>query len=211
MTTAMDPRRTAVEAADPQLAALVARQREVVAAIERRAVEVVRAWLIEHGRTWLAVEFTKTRPESPFDGDAALAAAVATLPRRAYGCGLDVRGSFIVRLADLNAFLSRAHDDDAAAALQGPRLELVLVRDPDGDTDATLFVDGVEIDDCDEYVIDAGRGYTFGDWTESRDDAVAAASPAAAALLAASFDYPPGHQYIDDAPEGWPFEDSEAR
>ena len=195
---------------DPQLATLQTRLGQVRAAIERRAVEVVRAWLIEQGRTWLAVEFTKTRPEPPFDGDAALAAAVSELPRRAYGSGLDVRGSFIVRLSDLNAFLRRAHDD-AAAVSHGPRLELVVVRDPDGGTDVTVLVDGVQIDDYDEYVIDAGRGYTFSDWTESREEAIASASPAAAALLASSYDYPPGYAYIDDAPEGWPFEDSEAR
>ena len=47
--------------------------------------------------------------------------------------------------------------------------------------------------------------------SESREEAIASASPAAAALLASSYDYPPGYAYIDDAPEGWPFEDSEAR
>ena len=41
---------------DPQLATLQTRLGQVRAAIERRAVEVVRAWLIEQGRTWLAVE-----------------------------------------------------------------------------------------------------------------------------------------------------------
>ncbi len=195
---------------DPQLVALSARREQVRAAIERRAVEVVRAWLIEQGRTWLAVEFTKTRPEPPFDGDAVLAAAVGELPRRAYGSGMDVRGSFIVRLSDLNAFLSRAHDDAETVARE-PRLELVVIRDPDGGTDVTVFADGVVIDDYDEYVIDAARGHTFGDWTESRAEAIASASPAAAAMLAASYDDPPGYQYIDGAPDGWPFEDSEAR
>ncbi len=195
---------------DPQLGTLLARQEAVRAAVERRAVEVVRAWLIAQGRTWLAVEFTKTRPEAPFDGDAALAAAVAQLPRGAYGCGLDVRGSFIVRLADLNAVLRRAHDDEVADE-QRPRLEMVVVRDPDGGTDVTLFLDGVVFDDVTEFVVDAGAGHTFGDWTEARDDAVAVASGAAAALLAASFDHPPGHRYIEGAPDGWPFADETAR
>lgn len=190
---------------DAQLAALTARQDALRAAIERRATEVVRAWMITQGRTWLAVEFTKTRPEPPFDADAALVAAVAQLPRSAFGCGLDVRGSFIVRLADLNAVLRRAHDDAAADAGRA-RLEMVLVVDPDGGTNVTLFLDGVEFDDFTEFVVDAGRGHTFSDWTESRDEAIAVASPAAAALLAASFDYPPGHRYIDDAPDGWPVE-----
>lgn len=60
----------------------------------------------------IAVEFTKSRAEPPFDDDAELAAAVGRLPRRAFGCGLDVRGSFIVRLAALNGYLGRLHDDE---------------------------------------------------------------------------------------------------
>lgn len=96
-------------------AALLVSQDQLRAAVERRAVEVVRTWLIERGRTWLAVDFTKTRPEPPFDGDSELCVAVVRLPRQAYGSGLDVRGSFIVRLADLNGSLSRTHDDATAA------------------------------------------------------------------------------------------------
>lgn len=88
-----------------------------------------------------------------------------------------------------------------------PQLELVIVRDPDGDTDCTLFMDGRELvfgAEYDEYQIDAGRGYTYSDWIDARDRAVAAASPAAAARIAAAYDDPPGDQYIDDAPEDWP-------
>ena len=66
---------------------------------------------LDHERIWVAVDFTKTRPEPPFDGDDGLTAAVGKLPRRAFCCGLDVRGSFIVRLADLNGYLGRLHDD----------------------------------------------------------------------------------------------------
>lgn len=209
MTTATQPRNASVAAADPRLAALLHRQALLDAAIERRAVEVVRAWLIERGRCWLAVDFTKTRPEPPLDGEDGLAAAVSSLPRQAFGSGLDVRGSFIVRLADLNAILSRSHDDQTPVP-PGPRLEVVIVRDPDGGTDATTFVDGVQVDDYDEYIVDAGRGHTYSDWIESRDCAMAAASPAAAALLAQCYDNPPGSQYIDDAPQGWPFDDGEA-
>lgn len=193
--------------ADPQLTALVARERQLSEAIERRAAEVVRSWLLDHGRSWVAVDFTKTRAEPPFDGDAGLSAAVGRLPRRAFGCGLDVRGSFIVRLVALNGYLGRLHDDSTPAA-PGPRVEVVVVRDPDGGTNATLFLDGTELaaSDVEEYVVDAGRGAVYGDWIESRDDAVDAASPAAAALLRGSYDYPPGHQYVEDAPDGWPFE-----
>ena len=62
-------------------------------------------------------DFTKTRPEPPFDGDDGLIAAVGKLPRRAFCCGLDVRGSFIVRLADLNGYLGRLHDDQTPAGV----------------------------------------------------------------------------------------------
>ncbi|WP_231119557.1 MULTISPECIES: hypothetical protein [Mycobacterium avium complex (MAC)] len=111
-----NPRGAAAGAATaPQQPALLARQDQARAAGERRAVEVVRTWLIERERTWLAVDFTKTRPEPPFDDDSELCVAVGRLPRQAYGSGLDVRGSFIVRLADLNGLLSRAHDDAGAA------------------------------------------------------------------------------------------------
>lgn len=193
--------------ADVQLSALETRERQLSVAIERRAAEVVRSWLVDHGRTWVAVDFTRSRAESPFDGDAGLAAAVGRLPRRAFGCGLDVRGSFIVRLADLNGYLGRLHDDSTLTA-PGPRVELVVVRDPDGGTNATMFLDGAELpaSDVEEYVVDAGWGHTYSDWIESRDDAVEAASPAAAALLRESYDYPPGHRYIEDAPDGWPTE-----
>jgi len=197
-----------VVAADAQLAALEARERQLREAIERRAAEVVRAWLVDHGRSWVAVEFTKSRAEPPFDDDAELAAAVGRLPRRAFGCGLDVRGSFIVRLAALNGYLGRLHDDSTPAA-PGPRVEVVVVRDLDGGTNATMFLDGAALagSEVEEYVIDAGWGHNYDDWIESRDDAVEAASPAAAALLRESYDYPPGHQYIEGAPDGWPAEE----
>jgi hypothetical protein len=86
---------------------------------------------------------------------------------------------------------------------------LVIVRDPDGGGAATMFLDGAELADGDvsEYVIDAGRGHIYSDWIESRDGVVESASPAAAELLRASYDNPPGHQYIEGAPEGWPVED----
>lgn len=199
-------------AADPQLAALMARQTQLAEAIERRAAEVVRTWLLDHDRTWVEVDFTKTRPEPPFDGDDGLTAAVGTMPRRAFGSGLDMRGSFIVRLAELNGHLGRLHDDQTPEE-QFPRIELVIVRDPDGGTAATMFLDGAELSDGDisKYLIDAGSGHMYSDWIESRDDAVEGASPAAAALLSASYDYPPGHQYIEGAPEGWPVEDGQDR
>lgn len=202
--------RQAVTSSDRQLCDLLARREQLSVAIARRAAEVVRTWLLDHDRTWVAVDFTKTRPEPPFDGEGDLAAAVAELPRRAYGSGLDVRGSFIVRLADLNGYLGRLHEDRGPAT-QRARLEMVVVRDPDGDTQVTTFLDGARFSDIEEYVVDAGRGYTYSDWIESRDDAVEAASPAAAELLRACYDHPPGSSYIGGAPDGWPHDTGEVR
>jgi hypothetical protein len=204
--------RGCTDGTDPQLAALLARQNRLAEAIERRATEVVREWMIASERTWLAVDVTRSLPELPLDGEDGLGAAVKNLPRQAFGCSLDVRGSFIVRLADLNGYLGRVHHDRAVVG-QRARIEVVIVRDPDGDTDATMFLDGAELgyDDYEEHVIDAGRGHTYHDWVESRDAAIASASPAAAELLGQAYDYPPGHTYIDDAPDGWPFEHGEGQ
>jgi hypothetical protein len=84
------------------------------------------------------------------------------------------------------------------------RIELILVRDPDGGTDTTLFLDGELDTDYDEYEIDAGRGYTWQDWTEHRDWCLAhASSSAVRAALADAFTDPPGSDYLDgrqDAP-----------
>lgn len=84
-----------------------------------------------------------------------------------------------------------------------PRVEILLVRDPDGGTDLTVWIDGVRAGDEDylEFVVDAGRGYTWDDWVEQAtyDAAQAGSAEVKAAVLAAYAD-PPGLQYID----GWP-------
>lgn len=100
---------------DPQLASLLERQDQVAAAAGRRAVELIREWMLAQDRSWLAVDFTKTRPEPPFADDEGLAAAVRALPRRAFGSGLDPAGQ-----------LHRA----AASAQRDPRPD---ARRPDPD------------------------------------------------------------------------------
>ena len=84
-----------------------------------------------------------------------------------------------------------------------PKLELIIVREPDGPTDIYPYLDGVALSPADvvEYVIDAAAGHTTEDWIQMRDDAVAAASPAVAVQLAAEFTNPPGADEIDG---GWP-------
>lgn len=87
-------------------------------------------------------------------------------------------------------------------------IELVLVRDPDGGVDSTLFIDGVRIDEADitHHVVDAGAGYDWETWKEDRDHRLRTASPGARELLLEAFTDPPGGKYIDNVPradDGW--------
>lgn len=78
------------------------------------------------------------------------------------------------------------------------RIELILIRDPDGGTDTELFLDGQRETDYDTYDIDAGRGYVWEDWTEHRDRCLAVASSGAVrSALADAFTDPPGSDYLD--------------
>ncbi|MET4614077.1 hypothetical protein ABIC28_005090 [Rhodococcus sp. PvR044] len=83
-----------------------------------------------------------------------------------------------------------------------PELELIIVRDPDGYTHVDAFLGGEPID-ATEYVIDAGAGADWEGWKETRDENLAAASPAARAALLGHYDDPPGGKYVegrDDEP-----------
>lgn len=51
------------------------------------AVEVVRAWMIGIERSWLAVDITRSLPDSPFHTDGGLCAAVRNLPKCYFGGG----------------------------------------------------------------------------------------------------------------------------
>ncbi|MFL0243548.1 hypothetical protein [Mycobacterium sp. SMC-17] len=86
-----------------------------------------------------------------------------------------------------------------------PRIELVIVRDPDGPTEVYVYLNGTEVTDTDivEYVVDAAAGHTSAEFHQARDAALATASPAAAAQLATVYADPPGR---DDIIGGWPFD-----
>lgn len=185
---------------DPQLASLLERQDQVAAAAGHRAVEVIREWMLAQDRSWLAVDFTKTRPEPPFADDEGLAAAVRALPRRAFGSGLDLRGSFIVRLQALNAILGLMHTDRTPMPPM-PRLEVVVAGD-----DVTVFLDGAQLDGAAAYVVGAGRQRSYRQWMAARDAAIDQASPAAAVLLRKFYDQPPASAEIAGATAGWPGE-----
>jgi hypothetical protein len=60
-----------------------------------------------------------------------------------------------------------------------PRLEIIIVRDPDGGTYVHPYVDGAELEHTQfvEYVIDAGAGHNFEDWIQKHDRSTTRRSP----------------------------------
>ncbi|WP_441964694.1 hypothetical protein [Mycolicibacterium houstonense] len=75
-----------------------------------------------------------------------------------------------------------------------PRIEIVVIRDPDSGTYAYPYIDGaaVPLADYTEYVIDASAGHTTAEWAQRRDAAIASASPVVAEQLRRDFNDPPG-------------------
>ncbi|WP_063719987.1 MULTISPECIES: hypothetical protein [Nocardia] len=77
-----------------------------------------------------------------------------------------------------------------------PRVEVVVVCDPSGETEVSVFLDGVATD-CESVVIDAGRGWEWDEWREFRDATLAGPGSAACrARLIDAFDDPPGGEYV---------------
>lgn len=62
-------------------------------------------------------------------------------------------------------------DDDVEvrAKRTPPKIEVLIVRDPDGGTNLTIWVDGVESNDYVEQVIDPGYGHQRSDWNEGTE------------------------------------------
>lgn len=86
---------------------------------------------------------------------------------------------------------------DATASAAAPQVEVIVVRDPDGPCEVETFVDGAPVHFT-EYVLDAGAGWQWEDWTEARDENLATASPTVRAALLRHYDEPPGGEYIED-------------
>lgn len=79
-----------------------------------------------------------------------------------------------------------------------PIVESVVVRDPDGPTDVSTFINGQPVKSV-EYVIDAGAGHMWEDWVEARDANLAkASSPAVREALLEAYADPPGGEYVED-------------
>lgn len=79
------------------------------------------------------------------------------------------------------------------------RIEILVVRDPDGATTLTVFVDGVETTDYVEQVVDAGAGHMRSEWDAEtkairKDKTLTKAFRKA---VVAERQDPPGGQYID--------------
>lgn len=63
----------------------------------------------------------------------------------------------------------------ATAGTPQPRIDIVVVRDPDYENDVTVYVDGEPATDLHHWSFDPGAGYTYSDYCEMRDDDVALA------------------------------------
>ncbi|MFA5712508.1 hypothetical protein [Mycolicibacterium sp.] len=190
-------------AAHERLVALLARREGIGSRIERAAVAVVRDWMIEHCRAVLSVSVAGEPQMAGGSSAAELNVAVAHLPAAVLGWGLDNRGRYTLRLGDLNEHLGLgrgSHDPTPVSAIPEPRVEVVGERDPDGGTDIELFIDGVQVG-FEDYLIDAGWGYEWSNWVESRAYEIASASEAVAASLYQRALDPSGGRYIENRPE----------
>ena len=79
-----------------------------------------------------------------------------------------------------------------------PKVEVIVVRDPDGGIGTYVYIDGHPASITEEYTIDAGSGWQWDEWREHRDRCLAAASPACRAELLDTFTDPPGGNYVED-------------
>lgn len=147
---------------------------------------------------WALVPYAERTGASPDDLESVLADLTADLRHLADHLGADWHE--ITRRAD------GYYGDETGGIDQGPaparrpvapELEVIVVRDPDGPSEIEVFLDGVPVRPT-EYVIDAGAGWHWDDWTEARDANLATASPAARTALLSRYDNPPGGQYVED-------------
>ncbi len=77
------------------------------------------------------------------------------------------------------------------------RVEVLVIRDPDGPAVVRVFIDGREHADVTEYSVDAGAGWDRTDWDTHRDELLAAATPGPVTdALIAAFADPPGVEYV---------------
>lgn len=80
------------------------------------------------------------------------------------------------------------------------KIEILVVRDPDGPADVRVFVDGVETTDYFEEVVDAGAGHMLTEWVTDTNDLRGneSLSPAFRTAAVIAREDPPGSNYIED-------------
>lgn len=83
-----------------------------------------------------------------------------------------------------------------------PELELIIVRDPDGDTEVEAFLDGKPVN-ATEFVIDPGRGWTPAQWREARREALELVSEAAGEALVQHYEFAESAGNVSWDREGW--------
>ncbi|WP_032381034.1 hypothetical protein [Rhodococcoides fascians] len=77
-----------------------------------------------------------------------------------------------------------------------PKVEAIVLLDPDGTPEIHVLIDGRPVDSSD-VVIDATAGHDWDDWKQIRDEALNAATPAARQILEGFYDDPPGGEYVE--------------
>jgi hypothetical protein len=78
------------------------------------------------------------------------------------------------------------------------RTEVIIVRDPDGRTEVTVYVDGEPVEGVEEYNVDAGSGWDWEEWKAHRDHCLTTCSDGVLTDLADAFTDPPGGEYIEN-------------
>jgi len=77
------------------------------------------------------------------------------------------------------------------AGLEGGRVVVLVVRDPDGGTDVRVWCGGREVR-FEEVVVDAGRGWSVEDWAAARASGLARTDGVVRDAVGRAFDDAPG-------------------
>jgi len=81
--------------------------------------------------------------------------------------------------------------------MSSPRIEVAVVRDPDGGTDIQVFINGAGVS-FEEFTVDAGAGFDQESWDAHVEWINSNASEAVCEYLAPILADPPGREYIID-------------
>lgn len=81
-----------------------------------------------------------------------------------------------------------------------PQIDVIVYRDPDGDTELSVFLDGrrLSADDFTQHTIDPGAGWTRAEWNERIAETEAMPSSALRDELLAALGDSAGSEFITD-------------